>query len=571
MTLYDYRGQPVAKGVLKREVAEPTIVGVRPAIFASAAWGLDPERLGQIMADVDMNGSSIPYLTLAEEMEEREWHYHSVLDTRKGAVSGLNVMVESQTDSKRDNAIADDVRRVLTSEAATDLVSDLMDAVSKGYSVSELMWDTSASQWEPSQFIWRDPRWFVYDRFFQSELRMRDLADPSNGVPLPPYKFAVHTPNIKTGLKIRGGLARLAAVAFMIKSYTVKQWMSFSEVFGQPIRVGKHDPSATPEQRSTLLRAVSMIGSDASCIIPNTMEIEFQSANKAAGGDVLFKNFAEWIDEQVSKAVIGQTMTSDDGSSLAQAQVHELVRQDIKNNDSKQLSRTLRRDIVKPYVDLNYGPPKRGSDYPVVRLIYEKPEDLKLLSEALPPFINLGLRVEESVIRDKFGLSEPDPDALLLGVKPTPEQAPNPADKPDPTAPKNDDPKPIEDDAPSEADQALNAEIRATKVAILRRIREGVPVSAEDRALLTMRPALAAKRIDDEVDRLVNDALIDWQGMMSPVADPIIKLVQSAKTFKEVETGLQELMGSLGLKDFTQALATAAFKARGLGDSTDTP
>jgi len=72
-------------------------------------------------------------------------------------------------------------------------------------------------------------------------------------------------------------------------------------------------------------------------------------------GRYVFARLAEWIDRQISKAVLGQTMTADDGSSHAQAQVHDEVRQDIIDADAKQLATTINRDLIKPYIDLNYG------------------------------------------------------------------------------------------------------------------------------------------------------------------------------------------------------------------------
>ena len=65
---------------------------------------------------------------------------------------------------------------------------------------------------------------------------------------------------------------------------------------------------------------------------------------------------AEWLDRQTSKAVLGQTMTTDDGSSQAQATVHNEVRHDILKSDARQLANTLNRDLIQPYVDLNFGP-----------------------------------------------------------------------------------------------------------------------------------------------------------------------------------------------------------------------
>ena len=49
-----------------------------------------------------MEGDSLDYLTLAEEIEERNLHYGSVLATRKLAVAGRDATVEAASDDKRD-------------------------------------------------------------------------------------------------------------------------------------------------------------------------------------------------------------------------------------------------------------------------------------------------------------------------------------------------------------------------------------------------------------------------------------------------------------------------------------
>lgn len=420
-TILDHRGRPVDMSKLREPIATTELTSVRQPYFDSVTSGLTPEKLGRIIQQVDQ-GDPTEYLTLAEEMEERDLHYAAVLGSRKRAVSMLDITVEAVSDDKRDVQIADDVRALLSSEEFDSgdelepgVVDGMLDALGKGFAVTEIEWDKSERQWWPKEYKYRDPRWFTFDMATRRELRLRDVADPSNGIELAPYKFIVHTPKVKTGLAIRGGLARLACVAFLCKSYTLKDWMIFAEVFGMPLRLGKYNTGATPEQKAALLRAVASIGTDASAIIPEEMVIEFVEAQGAAGGEKLFVGLADFLDKQTSKGVLGQTMTTDDGASLSQSKTHNEVRGDIRDSDAKKLAASLRRSLVRPFVVFNYGD---GTELPRIKIEFKKPEDLKLLSEALPPFVALGLRVEESVVRDKFGLPEPAEDAALLRPPP---------------------------------------------------------------------------------------------------------------------------------------------------------
>jgi phage gp29-like protein len=44
----------------------------------------------------------------------------------------------------------------------------------------------------------------------------------------------MHYPRLKSGLPLRNGLARLVAVMYMLKSFTVRDWWAFAEKFGIP-------------------------------------------------------------------------------------------------------------------------------------------------------------------------------------------------------------------------------------------------------------------------------------------------------------------------------------------------
>ncbi len=118
---------------------------------------------------------------------------------------------------------------------------------------------------------------------------------------------------------------------------------------------GQYGPNATPEQIATLKNAIATIASDSGAIIPDSMMVELVETAKGNGGDTLFENMARWADERTSKAVLGQTMTTDDGSSRAQATVHNEVRLDIAKWDARQLEATINEYLVKPFIVLNWG------------------------------------------------------------------------------------------------------------------------------------------------------------------------------------------------------------------------
>ena len=506
VTLYGPDGRPVRMRTLTRERAKPSHVGLRRSWrYETIASGLTPERLASVLRDAD-EGDPRDFLTLAQEMEERDLHYGSVLATRKRAVARLRAVVESASDDAKDLEIADAVRMLVSRPPFRGMLTDALDALGKGYALVEIVW-SHGELWEPARYEWRDPRWFVPDRDDGKTLRLYDEADPVYGVPLEPYKWIVFVPKIKSGLPIRGGLARLAAIAYLCKAYSLTDWVRYVEIFGQPFRIGKYGQEATEEDIGKLLAALANLGTDAAAAIPESMEVEFKadSGGTSAGGT--HEKLCLYLDRQVSKGVIGQTMTADEGSSRAQAQVHDSVRQEITESDAEQLADCLQRDLVEPYVDLNYGPQEA---YPRLTLPLPNSGDIKVLVDALEKLVPLGLRVQGSVVSDRLSLPDPDDGADVL-VPPR-----------------------------------TTAQNAARNLALNR-----------------------ADAVSDALEEIEAEALSDWESQVDPIVEPIRKLASSSNSYEEFSEGLAGLMDRMDSTELVRRLAVAAFRARGRGDATD--
>ena len=449
MKLYDSYGREVDTGMLREEQAAPTMAGVRNIYSVMhPSIGLTPEKLTAILQQAEF-GDPFLYLELAEEIEEKDLHYLAVLGTRKNAAAQLDFIVSAASSSSEDQRAAAMVREMLVDGPLQldSVLFDILDAIGKGFSATEIMWDTSGREWFPAELKWRDPRWFAFDWISGEEILVRTLKgeaipvennakaarpthfgggglytsmNPGIGIqpmtaPLAPYKFVTHFAKAKAGLPIRGGLARAAGWAYLFKNYVLKDWVTFTEVFGQPLRVGKYHPGASEKDKQALLTAVSRIGTDAAAIMPESMIIEFTEAHQN-GSSELYQSFCEYLDAQVSKAVLGQTLTTEmprSGGSRAAAQVHEGVRRDILNADAKRLAATLARDLVRPIVELNMGPQKQ---YPRIELGLPDDSNAKVFAEIVAMMTDRGLRVSQKTILDKLGIAEAGEGEAVLGA-----------------------------------------------------------------------------------------------------------------------------------------------------------
>lgn len=541
-------GLPIEVALLDGEQAAPQAFGQRALTYYSEASGLTPERLAEIMRGANV-GLARPYLTLAIDMEERYMHYFSQLQTRRLAFDGVPCSVSAPKGVN--SATVDAVQSLVESPIFADLCQDLLDAVSKGYSVVEPAWDYKSKLLQPVKYQHRDPRYFRYDPVGLDDLCLLDDSGLAGEHLQRPY-FIKHEPRVRAGIPIRRGLARTVAWGYMVQQFTLQDWSAFAEIYGVPFRLGKFHPNATLEDKMTLLRAVRGLANDAAGIIPSGMDIEFHETNGARGEQV-FGNLISYIDRNVSKAVVGQTMTAEDGSSLGQAKVHNEVRHDILRSDARQLSSTINRDLIEPFIAMNFGP---QDVYPIVMFEVAEPEDVKSLADALGKVVPLGLKVGQKQVRKRLSLPEPDEDEECLGPKAAALDAPD--YKAPAKVPSKADQKALEEDAQQRADKG-----KATLS--LKHQPCACPACGAT-------AQLAAEAVDDvtaidETDALVIDALDDYQEITDPLLMGLLSAVNGSASFDEVLAKLEKAKIDSG--PLARKLAIATAKARGLGDVKD--
>jgi phage gp29-like protein len=510
--LIDQYGNPLRKAQMTSEQAAPNVASVRRPYGNHQAPGLTPPKLARILREA-IEGDPERYLELAEDMEERNEHYAGVLSVRKRQVSGLEVTVEAASDDADDVTAADLVRDVIDRDDLEDELFDILDAIGKGFSATEILWDTSEGQWTVEALKWRDPRWFTFDREDGETLRMRGLSGDED---LWPAKWIVHRAKIKSGLAIRGGVARSAAWAYLFKTFTATDWSIFCEAYGQPLRLGKYGPNASDKDQAKLMQAVSSIASDFAAIVPESMVIEFIQASLAGSLD-LYERRADWLDRQVTKLVLGQTATTESqAGGYAVGKVHDGVRDDIERADARQLAATLNRDLVVPLVSLNLGPRKK---YPRVKIGRPDETDVDSLVTNVVKLVPLGLKVGMSTMRDKLGLPDPGKDEELL----VPQAV-----------------------APTQQDQSETSP----------------PIVATQSQLVQSKH----DAIDDAAARITADS---WQEMTPPVVDGLTEALSNATSVDDVQAILARQVSAMGVNAFVEQLARAAFSARISGEADE--
>ena len=374
-----------------------------------AGMGMTPARLAQLLRDAD-EGDPERYFDLAENMEERDPHYLSVLNTRKRSVAQLPITVKPASDAPEHQKHAQLVQDWLDDGVLRQSMFDMLDAIGKGFSVTEIDWQYDTKWMLPRRLVWKPQRWFTFDRADGETLLLRD---GSTGAPLAPHKFVIHRHKAKSGLTVRSGIARVVCWNWMFKSFTLKDWAIFVQNYGQPIRLGKYGRGATEAEKATLWKAVSKIAGDCAAIIPREMDVTFIETGSKGATAELYEKRADWLDRQTSKVVLGQTTTTDAiAGGHAVSQEHRLVQEDIERADALLFSSTLNESLIPNIIAFNYGPQER---YP--RIMIGRPDEIPLeqFSKAFDIFARHGLTAPAGFLRDRLGIPAPAEDDELIG------------------------------------------------------------------------------------------------------------------------------------------------------------
>ncbi|OUJ09684.1 DUF935 family protein, partial [Acetobacter sp. DsW_063] len=119
----------------------------------------------------------------------------------------------------------------------------------------------------------------------------------------------------------------------------VRDWGIFVQNYGIPGRLGRFGQGSTDNDRNVLWHALTDYGGMLAAMIPKEMDFELIETKGGAGASEVHEMRVKWLDEQISKAVLGQTGTTDARSGThASGAIHRMVQEDIERSDSLLLS-----------------------------------------------------------------------------------------------------------------------------------------------------------------------------------------------------------------------------------------
>ena len=345
---------------------------------------------------------------------KRDCHAGSVLQTRYLAVIGKPwkvIPAESGSDEPdaKNEEIAGFVAKTLKAANFEQGMQELLQAILYGFYPAEIIWKATNDGIRISKIRSKHPRRFSFT--IDRELRLLTPADMIEGEPVSDRKFIVF--NYGSSDNPYGeGLGQSLWWPIWFKKHGIKFWIIFLEKFGMPTAVGKYPTGTDPTQQQALLDAIDAIQNETGVKIPDTMAIELLEATRS--GNVTYESLCDYMDRQISKRVLGQTLTTEvkGEGSYAASQTHNEVRQDIIEADAGLLCECLNETLIPWIVDYNFP---GVTEYPQLEIRVEEEKNMLPLAERDEILINkIGLPVGEKYFYDTYGIPRPEDDAELV-------------------------------------------------------------------------------------------------------------------------------------------------------------
>ena len=228
----------------------------------------------------------------------------------------------------------------------------------------------------------------------------RELIIPERGIIMRQYtdldglKYGDY-PNFLVYIQLEEdaiGLMEAIAPLTILKRHSWASWDEFEQIFGMPLRIAK-TMVQTEKHLNELESWLQMMGTAAYAILPKTDEIEIKP-NEQTDSYNVFNEKRRAVNEEIAVGINGQTMTTLQGSSRSQGEVHLKTQEEITNEDIQDIRDWFNVSFINVMRALGYNFPDGHT--------------LDIISNTVVP-VEEKVKIDESISRMGFNF---DPEYI---------------------------------------------------------------------------------------------------------------------------------------------------------------
>lgn len=338
----------------------------------SLAQSMTAAKLQSILRAAE-NGETLELFSLYREIRLGHAHTAAILTQRFLGVLNQTLNIVPRTEGDANDERAATAARILAKQGGwqVGLLSNLLLGHLYPVSVIEQSYRPAPAgnalglRWLPDR--WRHVPFHLYD-FTDGRLKLWE-ADPLTGARLgarreigeakdgsvSELRHIVHRGHLLTDIPDNwGGPMRAVLFWWLFAVMDRDWWARFLDRYGAPFLVGKVDAN-DDKSRRTLTTAFAGASKLLGIVISKDTEVEVKAIESAGHGEA-FERFQTFANAELSKLILGQTMTVSaqaGGLGGAQAAVQASVLGDIQAFDLAALAATVNERVIAPFLRIN--------------------------------------------------------------------------------------------------------------------------------------------------------------------------------------------------------------------------
>lgn len=271
-------------------------------------------------------------------------HLSGAIDQRKGMVIQKPFKLVDKSGKE-----SPDVTKIFETEWFRDFVVYTLDSIYYGHSLIQFGDVSVVDGVRRFDGVTLVPRRHVMPEF---GLLLKNIGDsPQCGVSYTEGKIADWC--IETGGRHNLGLLHKVSPSAISKKNMLSFWDSFGELFGMPIRIGK-TISRDEKEITKVERMLEDMGAASWGLFPEGTEIEIKETSRGDAFNVYDRRI-DRANSEMSKCILTQTMTIDDGSSRSQGEVHLEVFRNTVQSDADLLRHVINNRLIPLMAKHGFG------------------------------------------------------------------------------------------------------------------------------------------------------------------------------------------------------------------------
>lgn len=410
-------------------------------------------------------------------------HLFSTIQQRKAGVLSQNWELQQINSSDFEFNL---IKQILNNLPLENIIDQILNAPLFGFVVLEIVWKKQGNYLIPDKIEEKPQEWFFFD--LNNQLNLKKNFNPSlgkyEGEPINPLKFLLiqHKPTYSNPYGER--LLSRCFWPITFKRGGLKFWITFTEKYGQPFLFGKLPRGSNQDDIDNLLNALNNMVQDAVAVIPDDSSIDILEASKTSSVEV-FKQLLDFMNQEISKAILTQTLTTEvgDRGTYAASKTMETQLEKIQLADKRLVEATFNRLINLIYT-INFN----SIEKPKFILFQEQDVD-KILAERDQILVNTGIKFTKEYYIKNYNLAPED-----FELKETISFAEKPANLN----------QTITDELINQLpDQLLQLQIESALKPILQAIKKGENYDTIMEELAKLYPAMNTNQLEELLTRLI--------------------------------------------------------------------